>query len=498
MKKKLFLSSLGLLLAGGALISLGSCSNEEASPSLPSQSEIKPTPSQTQNPSTSQAPANDNIDWTKLETVTPGYGNIGNYKQIQLSITSEKTGLKIGGFLNVPASFDASKQYPLVIMSHGIAGSVTTYDQNYVAYMLEKNVLCFTYFFCGGGSPTTKPDSTSKKATKMMTISEGKDEDMSIITEKEDLISVFNELSKKSFVKKNQIVLMGESMGGAVTSLAAVELQDKIAGEILCYPAMNVYDGAIDGYVRYDKIPEKLYRNGLTLTRDKFYKDIKDLDFYSEAAKFSKKVCLLHGTADGTVDISSSNKLNSMLNDSMYKVVEGGAHGFVDDKLKQAIPHIMSYLKAIGIITNDQIKVGDKSGSFVTNHEQTEPEQTQAPVAASKLQTAEDAVELYRATSKTSSWLGTPDLIFYSDGTIGTTGKMKKKGEWRYIDGCLTVGIEGNGIKKSTCNDDYTKLLITLGWLGGQFKYEFEEKDFINALAGNHGKVDRFDWIGQY
>ena len=75
---------------------------------------------------------------------------------------------------------------------------------------------------------------------------------------------------------------------------------------------------------------------------------------------------------------------------------------------------------------------------------------------------------------------------------------MKKNGEWRYIDGVLTVGIEGNGIKTSTCNDDYTKLLITLGWLGGQFKYEFNEDEFKDAMNGNHGLVDRFDSVGQY
>lgn len=401
-KKNLLTYSLGALLAGGCILGLGSCQKNSTEPTATVDKTQESTP-RGQATTPTAKPVDDKIDWTKLESVTPGYGNITSYKQIELSITSEKTGLKIGGFLNVPNNFDSTKQYPLVIMSHGIAGSVTTYDQNYVAYMLEKNILCFTYFFCGGGSLTTSPDATTNQATKMMTISEGSSENMSIITEKQDLISIFNEMSKKSFVNKDKIILMGESMGGAVTSLAAPELQDKIAGEILCYPAMNVYNDAINGYVRYDHIPEKLYRNGLTLTREKFYKDIQDIDFYQEAAKFQKKVCLLHGTADGTVDISSSNKLNNMLNDSMYKIVDGGAHGFVADKLQQAVPHIMSYLKAIDIIDNDTINVTDKSGTFVTNHPQTEPEQSPTTSSPSKLKTALDATILFKTTSLTSS-----------------------------------------------------------------------------------------------
>lgn len=518
MKKNILKTSLALLLAGGAAMSLGACTKDQATTQTPTSTVTttqKPTTTvttqaptttlaPTQTTTTTTTPVNDNIDWAKLETVAPGYGNIGDYKQIQLDITSEESELKIGGFLNVPADFDTSKQYPLVIMSHGIAGSVTTYDQNYVAYMLEKGVICYTYFFCGGGSPTTSP--SNGVATKMHTISEGDSKDMSIITEKKDLISVFNALSEKSFVDKDKIVLMGESMGGAVTSLAAVELQDKIAGEILCYPAMTVYQDAIDSYMRYDKIPEDLARNGLTLHRETFYKDIKDIDFYKEAAKFTKKVCLLHGDKDGTVNISSSEKLNSMLKDSMYQVVPGGGHGFTNATLQVAIPHIMSYLKAINVISDDTITVGATSGTFVTNHPQEEP--TQLPAVQSPLKRDENAVELARYTSSTKHPSPTPpladyypELIFYSDGTVGTTGPIppaQKLGEWRYIDGKITIGIEGNGIKYSTMNDDYTKLILDLGWLGGQFHFEIDEAEFIEKCAGNHGKVDRLDWVGMY
>lgn len=495
-KKKNLRIALGLLLTSASALTLVACSkpNEttlESNISTPSSESEK----------TSKIEANDNIDFTKFETVNPGYGNIGSYKQIELNVKSKKSNLKIQGFLNVPSNFDSSKQYPLAIMSHGIAGSVTTYDQNYVAYFLEKGIICYTYFFCGGGSPTTSPDSTTHLATKMMSESEGDSKDMSLLTEREDLLSVFDEISKKSFIDKSKIVLMGESMGGAVTGITAPMLKDKIAGEILCYPALPLMEGALETYVRYDKIPNELYRNGLTLTKDKFYKDIKDLNLYEETAKYTNKVCLLHGTADGSVDISSSEKLKGMLNSVEYTVIENGAHGFKDKTLAPAVKAIMKYLKNIGIINDENINVGEKSGTFVTNHPQVEPTQSEINTGPQiKLETSESAVELFRTTSLTSGWMGTADLVFYSDGTVqGVTKRAPKKlGEWRYIDGKITIGIEGNGIRYSSSNEDYTKLLLNLGWLGAQFKFEINETDFITSLNHNHGKVDRFDWIGQY
>ena len=167
MKNKKILAGLLALTMSTAIFSgtvLTACEKPQETTNPPVVETTKPSPTKpttppttkpTTPPTTNPPVVDDKIDWSKAEVVDPGYGNIGTYKQVEYSLTSEKSGLKIGGFLNVPSNFDPSKKYPLVIMSHGIAGSVTTYDQNYVAYFLEKDVLCFTYFFCGGGAPDT-------------------------------------------------------------------------------------------------------------------------------------------------------------------------------------------------------------------------------------------------------------------------------------------------------------------------------------------------------
>ncbi len=469
--KKLLASVLAVVIGTAAFcgVAMTSCSVPNESPTI------------------EQPVFDDKIDWEKAEEVNPGYGNIGTYKQVEYSLTSEKSGLKIGGFLNVPNNFDPAKKYPLVIMSHGIAGSVTTYDQNYVAYLLEKDVLCFTYFFCGGGAPDTRSKS------RIRTTSEGDSKDMSLLTEKEDLLSVLNDMSKKSFIDTGKIVLMGESMGGAVTGLTAPEVSDRIAGEILCYPAVCINDDVAKAYIRFNRIPENLNNNGLVLNRETFYGSIKDIDLVGVTASFPKKACLLHGTADGTVPIAYSNKLSTMFTDVNYKVIEGGKHGFTNAMLQKAIPHIMNYLQEIGVIDNAGIEVGEKSGNFVGNHPQEDLPGTGggSGVSGTALKPAEDATVIYSVKDTT----GRQTLSLYSDGVLKAGSKT---GEWRYIDGVLTIGIVGNSIYNSVSNEDFTTLTVYPAWFGSVYTFVINEEEMTTALNGNHGIADRFDWVGEY
>ena len=55
---------------------------------------------------------------------------------------------------------------------------------------------------------------------------------MTIFTEKEDLLAVYNDISNLDMVDANHVYLMGGSQGGLVTTLATEELQDKVAAMI--------------------------------------------------------------------------------------------------------------------------------------------------------------------------------------------------------------------------------------------------------------------------
>ena len=482
---KLLAIMLSTIVLSGTMAFMSACKTDDSSNTDPPSTETPDEPPD-ETPDETPGEADDGIDWSKEESVTPGYSNVTTYKQVEYFVTSEKSGLKIGGFLNYPNDFDKTKKYPLVIMSHGIAGSVSTYDQSYVPYFLEKDVLCFTYFFCGGGAPDTRNKSRIKST------SEGDSRDMSLLTEKNDLLSVFNDLSKKAFVDTSKIVLMGESMGGAVTGLAAVDISDKIAGEILLYPAVSINEDIIKVYETFDNIPEELNNNGLVLKRDKFYKDIKDIDLVKTVASFPKKACLVHGTVDGTVNIEYSNRLAAQFKDVEYLVVEGGRHGFTNATLKPVIPHIMNYLKDINVITDANIVVGDKSGSWAGNNNPGDPpgSGTGSGVSGTPLETKGEVL----FTVKESSVTGNNELILYSDGILKAGSKT---GEWRYIDGVLTVGIVGNSIYLSS-TDAEGVMTIQPAWFGSIHTFTFAKADLEKALGTNQGLTDRSEWVGEY
>ena len=71
-----------------------------------------------------------------------------------------------------------SGQRPAVILSHGFLAN-SKMCRTYAKLLAEQGYAAFTFDFCGGG---------------LMGKSDGKSRDMTILTEKEDLLTVFSEL----------------------------------------------------------------------------------------------------------------------------------------------------------------------------------------------------------------------------------------------------------------------------------------------------------------
>lgn len=88
----------------------------------------------------------------------------------------------------------------------------------------------FTYDFCGGG---------------LMSKSDGKFRDMSLETEKRDLLCVMDYVARLKYVNSSKLILVGESQGGVVSCMVAAERSvDKL---ILLYPALCIPDDARKG-----------------------------------------------------------------------------------------------------------------------------------------------------------------------------------------------------------------------------------------------------------
>lgn len=78
---------------------------------------------------------------------------------------------------------------------------------------------------------------------------------MTLFTEKEDLLAVFNSISSLSYIYGKPTFLLGRSQGGCVTGLLAAELKEHLPAIILYYPAFMIPEMAQKEYPVVKKIP---------------------------------------------------------------------------------------------------------------------------------------------------------------------------------------------------------------------------------------------------
>ena len=110
-----------------------------------------------------------------------------------------KKSCKIYGLMYRPKK---AQKAPLIIICHGFGGS---HKVNLVSAALYANAgyaVC-SIDFCGGSDKT---------------ISDGSVMEMSVITEKEDLLAVVNQVRNLSYIDRTRIYLWGESQGGFVAA----------------------------------------------------------------------------------------------------------------------------------------------------------------------------------------------------------------------------------------------------------------------------------------
>ena len=210
--------------------------------------------------------------------------------------TVDNDGMKIQGIAYLPANSTAPNQVkksPAIIMSHGYLSNLHNFEYFATQFaMIGYNV--FTFNFCCG-SDETDPELMSDGTTTNLCI-EG---------EISDLIAVYNYVSTRDYVKSDEIILLGESQGAFVSGLSAARLQEKISKLVMIFPAVCIPDHARRGTLggaNYDpkNPPELIYTERAMLSKV-FVDDVKDMDAYSELAKYKGETLLIQGTCDSIV-----------------------------------------------------------------------------------------------------------------------------------------------------------------------------------------------------
>ncbi len=225
-----------------------------------------------------------------------------------------------------------SRKLPLVIFSHELGCSHTN-GIPYAERLAENGYAAYIFDFCGGSVGRENK-------------SDGKNTEMSVMTEVSDIEAVIEAAAAWDFVDPDRIVLLGASQGGTATALAACRNEDKVAGMIMMYPALCLFS---DVHAMFgdsiENVPDEFYMLGGYIRVGKNYAtDAWDVDVYDELSRYGKKVLLLHGDRDNVVNISYSDRAATVIPDCEYTVIEGAGHGFANASFEEAMALILRYL----------------------------------------------------------------------------------------------------------------------------------------------------------
>lgn len=219
-------------------------------------------------------------------------------------------------------------KFSSIILSHGYNGCNDDFERECRCFA-ENGFLAYAYDFCGG--------STRSKSS-------GKSTDMTIFTEKADLLDVVNDIRNLENVDKEKVYLMGGSQGGLVTMLAAEEVENLINGVMVYYPALNIPHDWRNKFLSEEDVPEVIDFWGLQLGK-KFALAIRDFHTFDNIGKFSKDVLIIHGDKDNIAILENSKKAKEIYKNLELIVLKGEGHGYTPEGTKIASEHMVEFLK---------------------------------------------------------------------------------------------------------------------------------------------------------
>ena len=217
-------------------------------------------------------------------------------------MNAERDGLSIYGNLYVPETQD--EKLPVVILSHS-ANMTSDSMKSYCERIAKMGFVAYSFDFCGA-SPQSRSD--------------GKQSDVTVFTEIEDLKAVLQMIKGLDFVDEQNIFLFGTSQGGLVSALTAAEIPAEIKGLILFYPAFNIPD-TVQKYAKL--MPSE--------TQSPYISTLLDYDVYEHIKPYQGDVLIVHGTTDFVVPCTYSEKAAKVYKSCELHLIPGGTHGFNAD-----------------------------------------------------------------------------------------------------------------------------------------------------------------------
>ncbi|MCR4616909.1 MAG: alpha/beta fold hydrolase [Lachnospiraceae bacterium] len=224
---------------------------------------------------------------------------------------------------------DEEGVYGAVILSHGYNG-VNTDFVNECKELAKNGYVAYAYDFCGGSMRSK----SSLKTTEM-----------TVFTEKADLLAVFDDISNLPMVDSSKVFLFGGSQGGFVSTLATEELQDKVKALVLYYPALNIPDDWRNNFKTEEEIPEEIDFWGMKLGKE-FFTSIRDFYTFDNIGTYKGNVIIIYGDKDPIVPSGAMDKAVEAYENIELVVLPGEGHGFSPEGGKTAIEKAIEFIIA--------------------------------------------------------------------------------------------------------------------------------------------------------
>lgn len=199
---------------------------------------------------------------------------------------------------------------------------------SYAKFIAEQGYIVYSFDFSGG----------SEKS-----MSDGNLKEMSIFTQRDDLIAAIKMLLEKPYVDAENLFILGYSQGGVVASITAVENSELIRGLILLSPAFVLFDDAKNLFNSVDEIPDTLNHMGSDLGRI-YFENLLDYNICNVISYFDKNVLIIHGDNDKIVPLIYSKKARIGFKNAELKIIEGAGHTYKEDQNEILLPYIIDFI----------------------------------------------------------------------------------------------------------------------------------------------------------
>ena len=213
---------------------------------------------------------------------------------------------------------EAPGRLPVLICSHGF--NVTHRHFHPLAErFVQEGYVCVCFDFAGG--------SVNGR-------SQGSSLEMSVFTERQNLMDVLETVRGWDFVDPERVFLLGESLGGSVTAITAPFVAEKIRGVVLAFPAFCLPADGYEQFPTVEDLPDSFEMLGMTIGKVYLQDFYEGYDFYEEIVGYQGPVLLVHGTEDPLVNPSYSVKAARVYANCELHWIDGAGHGFYAPEYK--------------------------------------------------------------------------------------------------------------------------------------------------------------------